>query len=147
MKKRLIYLLPVLVALVSGCLKGTENTVVKPTPTGTFSGQFRRLHRAPGASIIDTLKANVQLVFESGTDYKLIGDTATVHAGSHGNYLFSNAGYYVAFDDATYPATGKPAKVHLYGTYQYYYNGSNVLQMVFNSADTLSYQYDLKKVN
>jgi len=113
-------------------------------PTGTFNGQFRKLHRAKGATKIDTTKATIQLVLESGGTYKVLGDTATLHAGSKGGYgVVGNA---LAFQDATYSTVPDP-KIHLYGYYAYYYDNSSVLQMVLNSADTLSLQYDLKKVN
>ncbi|MBD1367154.1 hypothetical protein IDJ77_25305 [Mucilaginibacter sp. ZT4R22] len=145
MKKRFTYLLPaltILIALATSCSPNKPADPV-PVPTGTFNGQFRKLHRAKGATKIDTTKATIQLVLESGGTYKVLGDTATLHAGSKGGY--SVVGNALAFQDATYSASDP--KIHLYGYYAYYYDNSSVLQMVLNSSDTLSLQYDLKKVN
>lgn len=146
MKKRPTYLLPVIAIVILMAVGCTANKTAEPAPTpvGTFSGQFRRLHRAVGASRIDTTKANIQLVLETGGTYKVLGDTATVHAGSKGNYSVVNGA--MAFQDATY-STVPTSKIHLYGYYSFYYDGTSVFQMVVNSADTLSLQYDLKKVN
>ncbi|MBK0378289.1 hypothetical protein [Mucilaginibacter segetis] len=144
MKKNLIYLFPILIAFGMGCTK-SSNSSLKPLPEGTFNGEFRLLHRSQGSTVIDTVKANIQLVLETGVGYKVLGDTSTVHAGSKGHYGISDI--YIAFQDDTYPTTGTPTKTHLSGTYQYYYDGSSVFQMVANSSDTLSLQYDLKKVN
>jgi hypothetical protein len=144
MKKNFIYFLPILLAFATGCLKTSESTPL-PTPSGTFSGQVRVLHRKVGATKIDTVKANISLVLENGTTFKVLGDTAVVHAGSKGKFGIS--GGYAAFQDETYPKTGTPVKVHLNGYYQYFYDGASIFQMVANSADTLAYQYDLKKTN
>ena len=145
MKKRFTYLLPaltILIAVATGCSPNKPADPV-PVPTGTFNGQFRKLHRAKGATKIDTTKATIQLVLESGGTYKVLGDTATLHAGSKGGYaVIGNA---LAFQDATFSPSDP--KIHLYGYYAYYYDNSSVLQMVLNSSDTLSLQYDLKKVN
>jgi hypothetical protein len=145
MKKGLTYLLPAMAIIILAVSCSSNKTAAPvPTPVGTFNGQFRRLHRAPGAAKIDTIKANIQLVLEQGGTYKVLGDTATAHAGSKGTYgVVSNA---LAFQDATYSTTNT-SKIHLYGYYAYYYDGASVLQMVVNSADTLSLQYDLKRVN
>nr|WP_294943741.1 hypothetical protein [uncultured Mucilaginibacter sp.] len=146
MKKGLTYLLPVTAIVILMGIGCTANKTAEPAPTpvGTFNGQFRRLHRAKGAAKIDTTKANIQLVLEQGGAYKVLGDTATLHAGSKGTYA-ANAGV-MAFQDATFSALST-SKIHLFGYYAYYYDGSSVLQMVLNSADTLSLQYDLKRVN
>lgn len=140
--KRLIYVLPVLLALAGGCAKTNERVV--PYPTGTFAGEFRFLHKRPGTAIIDTLKTNIQVVLETGVGFKVVGDTSTVHAGSKGHYGVNSSD--IAFDDETFPKTGRPAKSHLNGIYRYYYDGSSVFQMVANSSDTLSLQYNLKRV-
>ena len=145
MKKRLTCFLPIMAIIILmafGCTSNKSSEPV-PTPVGTFNGQFRRLHRSVGAAKIDTTKADIQLVLEEGGTYKVLGDTATVHAGSKGTYSVVNGG--LAFQDATY-STVPTTKIHLYGYYAYYYDGS-VFQMVVNSADTLSFQYDLKKLN
>jgi hypothetical protein len=137
-------MLPALFVL-SACLK-TESAVNVPTPTGTFNGEFRLLRKKVNQVKFDTVKANIQLVFTDNTNYKVLGDTVLVHAGSKGTVEMgkgASAGL-IAFTDTTYPKSGKPAKTHLNGVYQYYYDGSK-LQMVANSADTLSLQYDLKR--
>lgn len=142
MKKTFICILPVLLSILSSCVKTKD---VEPTGpiVGSFKGQFRRLHRAPGATAIDTLKANITVILTADYTFKVVGDTTTVHAGSLGPYGLS--GNTMVFQDSTFPKVGKPAKIHLSGYYQYFYDGSSLLQMVANSADTLSYQYDLKK--
>ena len=142
--KRLIYILPVLVALSTGCLKSSQSLSAAAKPSGTFSGQFRLLHKKSNQLKFDTLKANIQLVLTDDINYQVLGDTATVHAGSKGTYGPGeglSAGL-ITFIDTTYPKTGTPSKTHLSGTYQYYYDG-NKFQMVANSADTLSLQYEL----
>jgi hypothetical protein len=140
--KKIIYLLPVLVALVSGCLKNQDN-VPSPDPSGTFTGEFRRISKAADQSI-DTLKANIKVVIQPGIGYHVLGDTTTVHAGSKGHYGINGNG--IMFVDDTYSATSASTKTHLNGEYLFIYNGS-VFQMVRNSGDTLSLQYDLKKTN
>lgn len=150
MKRRFIYSMPallVLTILATGCLKN-DNTPPVSYPTGTFSGQFRLLHKKLNNPKIDTLKkANIQLVLDTGMTFKVLGDTTTVHAGSKGKYGINSA--YMAFDDNTYPKTGtvKPDKIHLYGNYVYSYDGSNTLVIVGNQGDTLNYRYDLKRAN
>ena len=141
--KKIIYLLPVLVALVSGCFNN-KNSIPVPVPSGTFTGEFRRISKAADQSI-DTLKANIKVVIEPGIGYHVLGDTATVHAGSKGHYGINN-GNGILFVDSTYSAKSTSTKTHLNGEYLYIYNGS-VFQMVRNSGDTLSLQYDLKKTN
>ena len=140
--KKIIYLLPVLVALVSGCFND-QNSVPAPDPSGTFTGEFRRISKAADQSI-DTLKANIKVVIQPGIGYHVLGDTTTVHAGSKGHYGINGNG--IMFVDDTYSATGTSTKTHLNGEYLFIYNGS-VFQMVRNSGDTLSLQYDLKKTN
>lgn len=150
MKRRSIYLLPVLLAVVlfaTGCFNNNQATPV-PTPAGTFGGTFKLLRRKVGATTVDTLKkANIQLVLETGVGYKVLGDTATVHAGSKGHYGINAT--YMAFDDDTYPKTGNPPndKIHLFGNYFYSYDNSTTLTLLFNQGDTLNYRYDLKRVN
>lgn len=129
---------------IVGCV-GDKAANPTPAPLGNFSGQFRLLHRARGASKIDTTKATLQLSLAIDGTFTVFGDTAVVHAGSKGKYAVSDA--YLGFQDVTYPVTGRPAKAHLNGYYSFYYDGTSVLQMVANSSDTLAVQYDLKKVN
>jgi hypothetical protein len=147
MKRRFIYLLPALLIVTmfaTGCFNNKTTNPI-PSPTGTFDGQFRLLRKKLNETKVDTLKkANIQLVLETGT-YKVLGDTTTVHAGSKGQYGINST--YMAFNDETFPKTGTPEKIHLYGNYFYSYDGSNTLIIVFNQGDTINYRYDLKRVN
>lgn len=148
MKKNFTYLLPAFVlaiVLFSGCF-GNKTANPAPTPQGTFNGEFRLLHRSHGVTKIDTTKATIQLVLETGGTYKVLGDTSTVHAGSKGNFT-TMAGSVINFQDNTFSTTGANTKIHLIGSYNYFYDGSSALQMVINSSDTLSIQYDLKRTN
>ncbi|RYU91156.1 hypothetical protein EWM62_04240 [Mucilaginibacter terrigena] len=140
--KKLIYLLPLLLTLAAGCFNdhGGEAT---PDPSGTFKGQFRHISKHEDNSL-DTVKAEITVMIEPGVGYKVLGDTATVHAGSKGHYGIVGSG--IMFVDDTYPKTGIPAKAHLNGEYVFVYNG-NVFQMARSIGDTAAYQYDLKKTN
>jgi hypothetical protein len=146
MRRRFTYLLPLLtvvVAFLAGCSPSKPNDPV-PNPNGTFAGEFRRLHRSPGASKIDTLKANISVTLNSDFTYKVTGDTSTVHAGSMGNWNISANS--IKFLDNTYSPTSTIKKARLFGEYDYAYDGSS-LKMAVSSVDTLSLQYDLKRVN
>jgi hypothetical protein len=141
--KQTILLLAVAL-LGTGCLKSSTTSTPIPQPSGTFTGKFRALHKKHNAVGYDTTIANIQLVF-SGSNYTVTGDTATIHAGSNGTFQVD--GVFAGFNDKTYPTTGTPAKYHLSGVYQYYYDG-NVFQALRNSIDTLSLQYELtRKIN
>lgn len=144
MKLNLIYLLAFLVVLTSGCFSNKGSNPTPPVPAGSFAGQFRVVRTKSGHR--DTLKANINLDLSTVTGFKVYGDTSTLHAGSNGNYAVSYNNF-IQFADKTFPPSGVPVKFHLQGVYQYYYDGST-FQMVANSfLDTLSLQYDLKKVN
>jgi hypothetical protein len=152
MKHKLLYLLPLLLALGTGCLKSSmDNTLPPPpAPSGTFKGQFRYIHRKTDKVPFDTLKANITLnMLTTNNTYTVTGDTATVHAGSYGT--FSRMAPYLIFTDITNPATGTPLKKHLNGAYIYYYDGTTFQMQAYSSdpygSDTLRVQYDLKKVN
>jgi hypothetical protein len=148
MKLRLLYLLSflLLVVLWTGCVKSNS---VGPAaePSGTYSGEFRIVRRnlGPASVTFDTLrKANIVVNINGATKaYTVSGDTATAHAGSHGTFAISAP--LINFTDVTYPKSGVPEKTHLSGTYVYYFDGT-LLQMAAG-PDTLSLQYDLKKVN
>lgn len=140
--KRLIYVLPLLLLLAAGCFND-QASIPSPDPSGTFSGEFRRIHRNKDQSI-DTVKANIKVIIEPGKGYHVLGDTTTVHAGSKGHYGINGNG--IMFIDSTLAKTGTPIKTHLNGEYLFIYNGS-IFQMVRTSGDTLSFQYDLKKTN
>jgi hypothetical protein len=144
MKKNLPYLLLIFLALATGCAKVTTNA--SPTvaaPSGTFTGEFRLLHRSNDKVPFDTTKAEIVLTLTTPAySYAVTGDTSTLHAGSFGSYTLNTQE--ILFTDKTYPVSGVPKKTHLNGLYLYYYDGS-VFQMLAYSSDTLSLEYDLKK--
>lgn len=144
MKHKLIYLLPLLLALGTGCLKSHQNTPL-PEPSGTFSGQFKILHKTLSTNVIDTLKkANISIILNGGTKvYSVTGDTSTAQAGSFGTYTISSP--FINFNDKTYSATSTSTKTHLRGLYQYYYDGTALI--IAAGSDTLSLQYDLRRQN
>ncbi|WCT13996.1 hypothetical protein [Mucilaginibacter jinjuensis] len=123
-----------------------NDTTPTPVPTGTFSGEFRVVHLNPLTQKLDTTKrSNLTLTISQSTGYKVTGDTVLYHAGSYGDFALN--GTYIQFIDKTVPAnaTGTLPKIHLAGTYQYIYDGTN---FQFQAAsDTLAYQYILKKSN
>ncbi|WP_454801858.1 hypothetical protein [Mucilaginibacter phyllosphaerae] len=139
--KRLVYLLPLVLTLAAGCL-GDKGGNPIPDPSGTFTGEFRRITRTSDQKI-DTVKAIIKVIIEPGVGYHVLGDTATVHAGSKGHYGIDGNG--ILFVDDTYPKTGTPQKTHLNGEYVFVYNGS-IFQMT-KTSENLAVQYDLKKTN
>jgi hypothetical protein len=146
MKHKLLYLVPLLAVLGTGCVKkATVDPIAEPS--GSYSGQFRVVKRtlANGVFTYDTLrKANITVTLNGATKlYTVTGDTATAHAGSHGTFAIGPP--LINFVDATYSATATPTKTHLTGTYAYYFDGT-IFQMAAG-PDTASLQYDLKKVN
>jgi hypothetical protein len=144
MKRKLLYFLPVILALAAGCLKKGLVTPVAG-PEGTFAGQFILLHRHVKTGVTDTLTANIQLQMSLTTGYKVTGDTATLHAGSYGTYAVNSTGNGIEFIDKTFSPTGTPTKIHLSGIYGYVYNGT-ILQMTgYGPLDTLAFGYDLKR--
>jgi len=150
MKNKLVYLFPLslLLILVAGCVKlgpNPNNDISNyPYPLGTFQGRFTRIHKNEITSKYDTASANIQLVLSTSTGYAVTGDTSTVHAGSYGS--FSENQYNIAFNDATYPATGFPVKTHLAGVYLYSLIGLN-FKITGTDGDSLSYTYDLTRTN
>ena len=144
MSKKLLYFLPLLVLFGVGCMKEAATSIPASGPSGTFAGQFRLLHRSTDKVPFDTTKANLSISLNSGNNsYAVSGDTTIVHAGSHGTYTISAP--FINFTDQTFPKTGTPVKTHLSGLYQYYYDGT-VFQLLSYSVDTLSLQYDLKRI-
>lgn len=127
-------------AIASGCSHNDISSNPIPVPTGIFSGKFTSLHKKSSGTV-DTLRANIQLNTTNAGLFKLTGDTSTVHAGSHGAFALNSL--YIQFRDSTVTVASS-AKIHLNGTYQYYYNGS--IFQIGASNDTLSYFYDLKKI-
>lgn len=143
MKGKLFLLTLLLYTFCTGCFKTSNQAPPINVPSGTFSGQFRLLHKPQNQSSFDTLKTNIILTLKSSDyTYSVTGDTSTLHAGSHG--VWGISGSNIIFTDATYPKTGIPPKTHLNGYYLYYY-GDTVLRMEATSSDTLALQYDLKK--
>src|SRR5579872_5810133 len=146
MKYRLLLLVAAAALLMVGCFKTTSDLANSSNVTaisGTFTGQFRLLHRSTDKVPFDTTSCNITLTINpTGNTYTVTGDTTTVHAGSHGTYAVSSP--YIDFSDVTYPKSGIPNKTHLNGIYQFYYDGTN-FQMLAYSIDTLSLQYLLKK--
>jgi hypothetical protein len=144
MKHKLLYVLPLIVAFTSGCFGNKNNAPAPIEPLGTFSGQFRVIHNNNKGKI-DSAKANLVLEMENATGYKVTGDTATVHAGSHGGYVVYPSNGKILFVDQTFPLTGTPTKIHLSGLFDYSYDGTN-LQIAYSSyADTLTLYYKFKK--
>jgi len=144
MKLKPIYLLPV-VLLASACLKDPKTSDVTPNfPLGTFVGKFTRIHTNPATSKKDTAYATLQLAMSQSTGFAVVGDTATVHAGSKGDFLGTVTE--VGFNDVTLLSPVSKNKTHLHGTYSYTFNGT-IFQMKGMSGDTLSYLYDMTKIN
>jgi hypothetical protein len=138
MKCKIIYLSLLLSVFAAGCAKQIP---VAPDPQGTFTGQFTRIRLNKNGKL-DTAYANLQLTVQAATGYSITGDTSTIHAGSFGSYQFG--GNLVAFLDKTYPTTGKAAKIHLAGTYQYSFDGLNFI--IVGSTYSLGLIYNLKKI-
>jgi hypothetical protein len=144
MKFKFIYVLPFLIAVVfaTGCAK-TPKIASTPTntPSGTFNGQFLYIHINSKTNAADTQKANLQLTMSTATGFAITGDTATVHAGSHGAYIINSFFTGIDFIDVTNPASGTPAKHHLNGIYQYTYNGDTLKILAYGAADTTAAFY------
>jgi hypothetical protein len=143
--RKLIYLLPFVVMAFGSCMKSGDSTPI-PVPSGTFSGEFRVIHLNQLTQVKDTSKrSNLVLTISQATGFKVTGDTLLYHAGSYGDFALN--GSYIQFIDKTVPAnaTGPLPKIHLSGTYQYLYDGTNFQLQV--ASDTLAYQYILKKTN
>ncbi|MDB5130863.1 MAG: hypothetical protein JWR02_612 [Mucilaginibacter sp.] len=147
MKQKLFFVLALIAALAGGCVSNKNSAPAPAIPSGTFEGLFRRVHTSSKNGVRDTVKANVQLVLNKTSGFTLTPDnTTSIIVASHGGYVIEST--YILFNDVTYQVTtGTTDKVHLTGTYQYYYDGK-VFQMANNSfLDTLSLQFDLKKQN
>lgn len=152
MKLKLFFVLALIALFAGGCVSNKNSLPAPAIPSGTFEGQFRRVHTSSKNGVRDTLKANVDLVLNKTSGFTLTPDnTPSVIVAGHGGYVIESN--YILFNDLTYQTAvgsgsiGTSDKVHLTGTYQYYYDGK-VFQMVNNSfLDTLSLQFDLKKQN
>ena len=143
---KIFYLLPIaaIILFASACTKINDNQPAVVLPTGTFSGQFLKIHLNPVTSKYDTSIAALQLTLSQSTGFTVTGDTTTLHAGSYGSYA-ANA-YYIQFVDQTYNAAKPGSKYHLQGVYNYLYNGTQLVMYV-NYSDTLSLQYNFAKSN
>jgi hypothetical protein len=142
MKMKQTILLLAVALLGTGCLKSSTTSTPIPQPSGTFTGQFRALHRKFDQVKFDTTKAAIQIVF-SGSNFTVTGDTIAAHAGSNGTFQVD--GVFAGFTDKTYPTTGTPAKYHLHGVYQYYYDGVVFQALRGTQGDTLRLEYDLTR--
>jgi len=141
MKNNFYLLLVTLLIIAVGCKKTEETPVV--LPEGKFAGVFTRIHYTVKTGKLDTAKANIVLTLSAATGYSVTGDTATVHAGSHGGYVVD--AYNIKFVDQTLaPNTPLyPGKTHLAGILNYDYSTSQ-LNMAANN-DTLFVSYILQR--
>ena len=148
MKHNLLFLLPFLFFLASGCSEDSINGgLPNNAPEGTFTGQFTLIHVHAKTGITDTLTAALVLNIEMTTGFKITGDTSTLHAGSYGSYeVSSNGGSgQIEFLDKTYPTSGTPVKIHLDGIYDYIYDGTNLQLAAYSPLDTVEYFYKFTK--
>ena len=145
MKIKLLYLSALLSTLAVGCSK---TQVVKPPSigalAGTYTGQFISIHTNTPKN--DTVKANIELALNPSFSFLVVGDTSTVHAGSHGSFAV-NSGTIIQFYDVTFPGSGTPAKIHLSGQYNYTFDNIYLDMTGANSAGTTTYTYTLTKIN
>lgn len=141
MKNNLYLLFAALLIAAAGCKKDTQETVA--LPEGKFAGVFTRLHYTVKTGKVDTVRANIVLTLSTATGYTVTGDTATVHAGSHGSYVVD--GYHIQFVDQTLaPNTPLyPGKTHLAGILNYAYSTSQLNIAADN--DTLFVSYILQR--
>ncbi|MDB4905143.1 MAG: hypothetical protein JWQ63_4424 [Mucilaginibacter sp.] len=145
MKLKLLYLLLLLLAFMSGCGPKSAAPVPNNTPEGTFTGKFKYIHKHAQTGAVDSVTTSIQLQIEQNTGFKVTGDTS-VHAGSYGSYLVNSSYTAIDFMDKTFPTTGTPAKYHLNGVYSYSYDGTNLSIAAFGAFDTLSYVYSMKRI-
>ena len=142
--RKLLYFFPFALLALSSCLSTPDvtPTITVGSPSGNFTGTFRRVHRNTLTNKYDTLKANLMLSLSTTAGYAVTGDTTSLHAGSKGQWGVSSN--YLSFIDYTLQGTGTPKKIHLNGNYTYGYDGK-LLQFYATFADTLAYQYDFTK--
>jgi len=146
MKTKLLYIFPLLVAIVSSC---ANTSIPKPapeqTPGGTFSGKFTLYHLHSKTGAVDSSSTNLQLTLEGSAGFKVTGDTTTLHAGSYGPYFVNSSVGNMQFNDVTFPASGSPTKVHLSGVYNYRYDGATLQMAAYGPLDTLTYYYRMTR--
>jgi len=147
MKKYLLYILPLFLALAAGCSKNSPapnidySTII---PSGNFLGTFTLIHKSSSTGKLDTGRAIITIAFTpSPSNYSVAGDTSKIQAPSHGSYTAD--GTLISFVDATVTKTTSPntAKKHLSGSFFYTYDGSNL--RIYGSSDTLSFNYQMAK--
>lgn len=141
MKHKLLFLFLSLIILATGCAKSTPNNQPVPTPSGTFTGEFKVLHRHTDKLPWDSVKTNLTVQFNTPAyTYVVSGlDTSTLHVASHGT--FGVSGPYISFTDQL--ANIAPTEWHLNGYYAYNFDGTTLIMYV-SSSDTLTAGYNLK---
>lgn len=143
MKHKLLYLFLFLVIVATGCIKSAPKNQPAPTPSGTFTGEFKVLHRHSNKLPWDSVKTNLIVQFNTPAyTYVVSGlDTSTLHTASQGTFGVSAP--YIYFTDANANAAGTEKMWHLNGYYLYNFDGANLVMYV-SSADTLIAGYNLK---
>jgi hypothetical protein len=146
MKHKLLYLFISLAIVATGCVKSASNSQPAPTPSGTFTGEFKVLHRHTNKVAWDSVKTNLTVRFNTpGYTYVVSGlDTSTLHAASQGTFGVSSP--YISFTDANATAAGTEKMWHLNGYYLYNFDGTNLIMYV-STSDTLAAGYNLKKTS
>jgi len=147
MKRNLFLVLPLLALIVlSEACSTKSDPIPAPTPPlGTFKGTFKLWVRKSGGSGYDTVKkAAIFITLTTPNNFKITGDTSTVHAGSKGLFQFN--GSLIAFLDSTYKV-GPQAKFHLVNTYQYVYDGNNLIMQRANALQDSVLRYDFLKTS
>ncbi len=133
-------LLIIITVFSAGCFKQSPNATLSTlTLAGTFNGPFTYYHKRPNGKV-DTSTANITLTTTTSGLFKVTGDTSKVHAGSHGYFILNPV--YAQFVDSTATVLNPP-KVHLFGIYEYSYDGAKL--QIAASNDTLAYFYNLQK--
>lgn len=145
MKRNLFYLLPLLLILGEACSPKSDNIPIL-TPSGSFKGKFRMLTKNNSTGAVDSTVKDTALILKLTSPYHfaVTGDTATIHAGSKGNFGYD--GNFMSFLDSTYKA-GPQAKRHLVGVYQYFYNGTLLQLLRTNSTQDTVLRYDFNKTS
>jgi hypothetical protein len=141
MKHKLLFLFLSLIVIATGCVKGSSKNQPAPTPSGTFTGEFKVLHRHTDKAAWDSAKTSLTVLFNTPAyTYAVSGlDTSTLHVASHGTFGISAP--YIYFTDAE--ANNLLTRWHLNGYWVYNFDGKNLV-MYISSSDTLVAGYNLK---
>src|ERR1700753_198044 len=140
MKTKLLLATIILFMGLTGCNSKNDTLPSTPVPSsGTFSGQFKLYHVNPTTKTVRIDSANLNLVMETATGFKVTGDTSTIHAGSYGSYVVSSGAFEILFDDKTLPSGTTTGKIHLSGIYAYHYDGSTLQLAAYGPQDTLQF--------